>query len=99
MVFSVNYQRKWDFYFDSSFDSNVDRTSFTAAEIQFLDPIAGATDSTAISTFTRDQFGVSGITRKVGSLEALSPAFAIQVTPTFSLGVTYNFWSDSWLSP
>jgi long-subunit fatty acid transport protein len=98
MVLSINYQRRWDFYFDSKFESQVDRTNFTAAEIQFLDPVPGATDSIAIATFNHDVFGVSGVTKKLGSLEALSPAFAIQIAPTFSVGVTYNFWSDSWLA-
>lgn len=97
MVFSVNYQRKWDFYFDSNFSYGVDNTNFVSAEIQFIDPTPGATDA-AIQTTKRDIYGVSGVTKKIGALEALSPAFAVQITPTFSLGVTYNFWSDSWLS-
>ena len=29
-----------------------------------------------------------------GALRAISPAFAIQITPTLSLGLTLNFWED-----
>ena len=30
-----------------------------------------------------------------GSLKALAPAFAIEVTPDFSLGFTFNIWTDN----
>ena len=30
-----------------------------------------------------------------GNLRALAPAFAIEVTPGFSLGFTFNFWTDN----
>jgi len=30
-----------------------------------------------------------------GNLRALSPAFAIEVTPNFSLGFTFNIWTDN----
>ena len=32
--------------------------------------------------------------RQSGALRALAPAFAIDVTPDFSLGITFNIWSD-----
>ena len=32
--------------------------------------------------------------RQSGNLRALSPAYAIEVTPDFSLGVTFNIWTD-----
>ena len=32
--------------------------------------------------------------KQTGSLKAFAPAFAIQITPRFSLGVTFNFWTD-----
>jgi len=32
--------------------------------------------------------------RQTGALKAFAPAYAIQLTPRFSLGVTFNFWSD-----
>jgi long-subunit fatty acid transport protein len=36
--------------------------------------------------------------RQQGKLRTLSPAYAIQITPHFSIGVTLNFWTDklSW---
>jgi long-subunit fatty acid transport protein len=30
-----------------------------------------------------------------GTLKALSPAYAVEVTPEFSLGVTFNIWTDN----
>ena len=32
--------------------------------------------------------------RQRGSLKALSPAYAIQITPRFSVGATFNIWTD-----
>ena len=32
--------------------------------------------------------------RQSGNLSALSPAYAIEITPDFSLGVTFNIWTD-----
>jgi long-subunit fatty acid transport protein len=32
--------------------------------------------------------------KQTGSLKAFAPAFAIQITPRFSLGITFNFWTD-----
>ena len=33
--------------------------------------------------------------RQSGSLSTLSPAFAVEVTPGFSLGATFNIWTDN----
>ncbi len=33
--------------------------------------------------------------RQSGSLSTISPAFAIEVTPDFSLGATFNIWTDN----
>ena len=32
--------------------------------------------------------------RQRGSLKALSPAYAVQITPRFSVGATFNIWTD-----
>ncbi|MCP4714723.1 MAG: hypothetical protein GY868_06360 [Deltaproteobacteria bacterium] len=32
--------------------------------------------------------------RQTGAIKAFSPAFAIQLTPQISVGVTFNFWTD-----
>lgn len=32
--------------------------------------------------------------RQRGSLKAISPAYAIQITPRFSVGATFNIWTD-----
>jgi len=32
--------------------------------------------------------------RQYGGLKALSPAFAVEITPAFSLGITLNIWTD-----
>jgi len=32
--------------------------------------------------------------RQTGALKAFAPAYAIQITPQFSLGATFNFWTD-----
>jgi long-subunit fatty acid transport protein len=33
--------------------------------------------------------------KQTGALKAFAPAFAIQITPRFSLGITFNFWTDN----
>ena len=33
--------------------------------------------------------------KQVGTIKAFAPAFAIQFTPRFSLGLTFNFWTDN----
>jgi long-subunit fatty acid transport protein len=33
--------------------------------------------------------------RQTGGLKALSPAYAIDITPSFSLGITFNIWTDN----
>jgi long-subunit fatty acid transport protein len=33
--------------------------------------------------------------RQSGALKALAPAFAVQITPRFSIGLTVNFWTDN----
>ncbi len=33
--------------------------------------------------------------RQSGSLSTISPAFAVEVTPDFSLGATFNIWTDN----
>lgn len=33
--------------------------------------------------------------RQSGAIKAFSPAFAIQLTPRFSFGITFNFWTDN----
>jgi long-subunit fatty acid transport protein len=33
--------------------------------------------------------------KQSGALKAFAPAFAIQLTPRFSVGVTFNFWTDN----
>jgi len=32
---------------------------------------------------------------QTGSLKAIAPAFAVQITPQFSVGMTFNFWTDN----
>lgn len=33
--------------------------------------------------------------KQTGALKALSPAFAVQLTPRLSVGLTFNFWTDN----
>ncbi len=33
--------------------------------------------------------------RQTGAIKAFAPAFAIQITPRFSFGITFNFWTDN----
>ena len=34
--------------------------------------------------------------RQTGGLFTLSPAVAVQLTPTFSVGAAFNIWPDIW---
>ncbi len=42
----------------------------------------------------QDSFSQNIDFRQYGGLKAISPAFAVEITPSFSLGVTLNIWTD-----
>ncbi|MCG8512253.1 MAG: outer membrane protein transport protein, partial [Rhodospirillales bacterium] len=53
------------------------------------------TDLTERSTDPPLQYDQKVDFRQKGKLSALSPAFAVEVTPDFALGVTCNIWTDN----
>ncbi len=73
VVFSLNYQRLYDFYNSVSFD--------------YMQMGQGSGITTLTDAYGRYE--------QTGSLKALAPAFAIQLTPQLSVGMTFNFWSDN----
>ncbi len=77
LVFSLNYQRKYDF------DRNLN------FHVRTLTPISFGTTGFLFQSMT----GVHYIQR--GSLGALSPAFACEITDQLSVGMTVNLWDQS----
>lgn len=93
MVTSVNYQRLYNFHFKSSFSTSVNDLTTDQAVIMGTE---GGRFKAHVADTLRT-YSVSGGIEKIGALEALSPAMAIQVTPRLSVGFTYNFWNDDWM--
>lgn len=89
IVGSLNFQRLYDFYFKNTFSTSGWRR-YPGTAI-YLDD--GGTYA-ATYNFREELSEVSGSTRIVGEAGAISPAIAVQVTPRFSIGFTYNFWKD-----
>ena len=73
MIFSLNYQRLYEF--DRDIKTNINTKIITPSLTPRL-------------TEQKVKF------RQRGKLCALSPAYAIDITPTFSLGCTFNIWTD-----
>jgi long-subunit fatty acid transport protein len=91
IVTALNYQRLYDFYYDGDIDEHIQDRNPKPWEIIFWNPgVLGAANQ---QTDTYDERHV-GYMEIFGDIGAVSPAIAVQVTPTFSLGFTYNFWSD-----
>ena len=76
-VFSLNYQRKYDF--SRKFDVEYDSYTITQS-------------GTPYNTFLDMDF------EQDGGLSTITPAFAIELTNRFSVGVAFNFWVGSVLS-
>lgn len=59
-------------------------------DISFSQHISGASSSGVFSDHRmHTSFSQSG------ALKAIAPAFAVQITPRFSVGLTVNFWTDN----
>ena len=100
MILAINYQRLLDFNLD--FDKTVNTSILSDSSSTFL--LKGTGNPADVNQF--NVVSVSGLNldeqtkvkmNTVGSLGAVSPAFAIQITPKFSLGVTANLWRDGWI--
>ncbi len=101
MIISFNYQRLYDY--NLNFKNNVEyAVDDSGNQATWLVP--GNGNPASVTQY--DVVTMSGLNEKKnseitadnsGELGALSPAFAIQVTPKFSLGITANFWKDGWL--
>jgi long-subunit fatty acid transport protein len=50
--------------------------------------------SSRVPGFARDAVTLKTQFRQSGGLKAIAPAYAIQITPSFSLGATFNIWTD-----
>ena len=96
MIVSFNYQRLVDFNneFEESFKGLVPGSS-TQGEAIFEGIYPGETWETYTLNFI--DMEVDNLLLDIdisGDVGALAPAFAIQVTPKVSLGLTLNFWMD-----
>jgi len=99
MILSLNYQRLFDYYLD--FENSLKGDVIASQDASYLvkGTGSGATRYDVISVTGINLALDSEITGKVrGELGTVSPAFAIQITPKFSLGFTANFWKDGWFN-
>jgi hypothetical protein len=98
MIISANYQRLYDF-FAENIDSQALPTSKHYENAQFI-PMWVNPDyeyDVIILDQTDMTRGVDIDSKQTGEIGALAPAFAIQITPSFSMGITWNFWRDAWI--
>ena len=102
MIFSFNYQRLYDFYASGRYPAT--GVSISDQSAQFLiwgdgpsDP-PEALDYDLLAGTQMSYDAIYDLTKlQEGDVGAVAPAFAIQITPSLSLGISYNFWSDAWL--
>jgi len=88
MILSFNYQKLFDSYFD--FKGGSQKSDPEEIYMYESDPVFSLTKKTVNQDFTISS-------EQSGDIGALAPAFAIQLGPKLSVGVTYNFWRDGWL--
>lgn len=100
MIVSFNYQRLYDFYFDYSKDLAPVRTQ-PALQANMIGPGTGFPQSFIAQYDTyhlrmhSEGSQTSVQSSQDGALGAFSPAFAIQLLPQLSIGLTWNFWNTS----
>jgi len=91
VVTGVSYQRLYDFYFTAEASTTGGYNYID--QVMVLDPTMPVVEITDVSA----SYPLSVEQVKDGSLEALTPSIAFQITPQFSLGFSYNFWDDDWM--
>jgi long-subunit fatty acid transport protein len=95
LVTSLNFQKLYDFYFDNNFDTQTRKLDMDAT---MLGVVTG--DTIAVEKHYKDDLSrVIGSNQIVGEVGALSPAIAVQLTPSFAMGFAYNFWKDGMVGP
>ncbi len=98
MIFSFNYQRLYDFYARAERQDKGSGVSDLAGTWMVGGTGAGVTRYDVISlTGMKTGLDLAWENYQRGEVGAIAPAFAIQITPEFSLGFTFNFWRDGWL--
>jgi long-subunit fatty acid transport protein len=90
-VTALSYQRRYDFNYKNNFSTHEGRTTSSGWEVQATDPLF-ITNQTTIRDINQDANVLI-----LGSLSAISPSIAIQLTPALSLGFSYNYFSDQFL--
>lgn len=93
VVTSLNFLRLYDFYFRTDFRLSSDPPP-DPVEVTML-----SSDTASTYQVSKKNFRFAGRDNITGELGALSPAIAVQVTPNFALGFTYNFWRDGIIGP
>lgn len=95
MIVSFNYQRLFDF--NSEFNRTFE--DFIVPQFRPSVPVFEFTDAGGwdVYTITTSTIIVNELTindETTGDIGAFAPAFAIQITPSLSFGLTVNFWTD-----
>ncbi|HUT52560.1 MAG TPA: outer membrane protein transport protein [bacterium] len=97
---SLNFQRLYDFSFENNFDTFEERDGIAASVLNSDFDGDGISGPYVISkNWQYDSTRVIGMNEIMGEVGAVSPAVAIQVTPQFSLGFTYNLLKDGIVGP
>ncbi len=97
MILSANYQRLYDFYAKNLTAEPLNTRDFE--DVQFLTPASPPFPEYDVITLTQTNWTsfVEVEAEQKGEIGAIAPAFAIQIVPSFSVGVTWNFWRDGWI--
>ncbi len=89
MVFSINRQHLYDFNKDVDQSLNINSSTMGSTVITL--------NGTVVNTIPISDIRVANEThrfRQEGGLYTISPAYAVQITPTVSVGATFNIWDD-----
>ncbi len=93
LVFSLNYQHKYDFDTDQNYKLRL--ADIHRSQVEWEIPGGpNVLSFMASARFTYIQNGNVDFFQK-GSLSSLSPAFGIELTNRLSVGLTVHFWDDS----
>jgi len=98
MILSFNYQKLFDMFSDFGPKTIDDREFQSGFDVAVEGGDSTITTDDFFLVWTNQVGKISDLSsEQSGDLGALAPAFAIQLGPKLSVGMTYNFWRDGWL--